>query len=196
MEEPILIAVSGAPGTGKTTLGRRLAADLRLPYIAKDLIKESLFDSLGTKDREWSVKLGIASIKLLFELIEGQLEAGRSLVAESNYRREYDVPRFELFLQRYAFGMVEVHCKTERQVLFSRLEGRSDSGERHAGHSDKEVFGELDEALRQGAFDPLALGEVIVVDTTDFAQVEYHATLSAVRVAAGLSASAEIDATI
>ena len=186
MEEPLLIAVSGAPGTGKTTLGRRLAADLQLPYISKDLIKESLFDSLGTKDREWSVKLGIASIKLLFELIECQLEASRSLVAESNYRREYDVPRFELFLQRYAFGMVEVHCKTDRQVLFSRLEGRSDSGERHAGHSDKEVFGELDEALRQGAFDPLALGEVIIVDTTDFAQVEYDSMLSAVRVTGSL----------
>ena len=141
--------------------------------------------SLGTNDREWSVKLGIASIKLLFELIQGQLEAGRSLVAESNYRREYDVPRFELFRQRDAFRMVEVHCRTDRQVLLSRLEGRSDSGERHTGHSDMEVLVEMDEALRSGAFNPLALGEVIVVDTTDFAQVDYNATISAVRVAGG-----------
>lgn len=188
MEGPTLIAVSGAPGTGKTTLGRRLAADLQLPYFGKDLIKEALFDSLGAKDREWSARLGVASIRLLFELIEGQLRAGRSLVAESNYRREYDVPRFEAFRERYTFRMVEVHCKADRQVLFSRLEQRSDSGERHAGHADREVFAELDEALSHGAFDPLALADVIVVDTTtEFACVDYDATLSAIRVAGCLS---------
>ena len=89
---PALIIVSGAPGTGKTTLGRRIAGSLGIPYIGKDLIKESLFDSLGTRDREWSMRLGVASIELLFKLIESHLMLGQSLVAESNFRVQYDIP--------------------------------------------------------------------------------------------------------
>ena len=58
--------VSGAPATGRTTLAREVARALTIPFLSKDLIKESLFDSLGTKAREWSKKLGLASIELLF----------------------------------------------------------------------------------------------------------------------------------
>ena len=54
-----LVVVAGPPGTGKTTLAAKIAEDFRLPLITKDGIKESLFDSLGTGDREWSRKLGI-----------------------------------------------------------------------------------------------------------------------------------------
>ena len=63
---PTLVVVSGAPGTGKTNLGRRLAGDLGVPYLGKDVLKESLSDTLGVKDRDRSRKLGIASIILLY----------------------------------------------------------------------------------------------------------------------------------
>ena len=48
-----LIIILGPPATGKTTLGRRLAADLRLPFLGRDDFKERLFDRLGCRDREW-----------------------------------------------------------------------------------------------------------------------------------------------
>ena len=41
-----IVLVSGAPGSGKTTLGQPLAAALGMPFISKDAIKERLFDSL------------------------------------------------------------------------------------------------------------------------------------------------------
>lgn len=40
-----LIVVNGVPGSGKTTLAGPLAAAMRTPLLAKDRIKEALFDS-------------------------------------------------------------------------------------------------------------------------------------------------------
>jgi predicted kinase len=42
-----LVYVSGAPGSGKTSLAVPLAAELGYPLLAKDRIKETLHDALG-----------------------------------------------------------------------------------------------------------------------------------------------------
>jgi ATPase family associated with various cellular activities (AAA) len=42
-----LIVVSGAPGTGKSTVAAALAGELRWPLLALDMIKETLADVLG-----------------------------------------------------------------------------------------------------------------------------------------------------
>ena len=47
MTKSLLIIINGAPCTGKTTLGRKLAKQLCLPFLSKDGIKEVLFDTLG-----------------------------------------------------------------------------------------------------------------------------------------------------
>ncbi|MDP6369585.1 MAG: hypothetical protein QF615_08250, partial [Planctomycetota bacterium] len=60
MKRPTLILVSGAAATGKTTVANLLSAGLRIPVISKDAIKESLFESLGWNNREWSRKVGFA----------------------------------------------------------------------------------------------------------------------------------------
>ena len=36
------VVVSGGPGSGKTTLGRELSKDMRLPHLNKDLVCSSL----------------------------------------------------------------------------------------------------------------------------------------------------------
>jgi predicted kinase len=66
----LLILISGFSCTGKTTLARKIAEKYSLPLISRDDIKESLFDSLGYSDREWSKKLGIASYDLLYFFTE------------------------------------------------------------------------------------------------------------------------------
>ena len=49
--------VSGAPATGKSTLGRNIANQLVVPFLEKDDILESLFVSLGTGDQKWRTRL-------------------------------------------------------------------------------------------------------------------------------------------
>lgn len=45
--EPTVVVVQGESGSGKTYVARRLAADLKLPLVAKDDFKELLFERLG-----------------------------------------------------------------------------------------------------------------------------------------------------
>src|ERR671929_100801 len=89
MPKPLLLIVSGPPAAGKTTLGRRIARDLQLPFIAKDDIKETLFERLGWGDLALSRQFGRASYDLLYLFAEAQLMAGRSLALESNFSPEH-----------------------------------------------------------------------------------------------------------
>ena len=67
---PVLILVAGPSCAGKTTVAERLAADLCLPMVSKDMIKESLSDNMGWSDREWSRSLGGPSMELLILFAE------------------------------------------------------------------------------------------------------------------------------
>src|SRR5207237_374292 len=89
---PCVLLVTGAPASGKSTLGRRLAKDLGLPYITKDLFKETLFDTLGWGDRAWSRRAGLASTQLLCRTAAALLEAGQSIAMESNFYPQWDTP--------------------------------------------------------------------------------------------------------
>ena len=152
---PALVVVNGPPAAGKTTLARALARDLQLPLLAKDDLKETLFDSLGTGDRDWSRRLGMATFYLLYLLAERQLEAGRSAVLEANWDADYACPRFVEMRARTPFRLVEVHVTAPEDVLRRRFDERSASGERHRGHLDAVVAGELDRGEHAGRWRPL-----------------------------------------
>ena len=64
-----VILVTGLPAAGETTVSRALSEALTLPLLSKDAIKESLFDVLGVRDREWSLRLGAAANSVLWALL-------------------------------------------------------------------------------------------------------------------------------
>jgi len=47
---PVFVVVSGPPGSGKSTLAGGLAAELWLPLVAKDTIKDVLMSILPVPD--------------------------------------------------------------------------------------------------------------------------------------------------
>lgn len=175
----LLVIISGQPGSGKTTLGRRLATDLQLPFVNKDGIKERLYDTLGTGDGEWSKKLGLATYEILYHVVELVLTAGGSVMAESNFDPEVAAPRFGDLQERYGPRIVEVHCVADGEVLWRRYKDRDERRERHPGHIDEGRKKELEARLRFGAQEPVGLGTVIELDTTDFERVEYDAVKGA-----------------
>ena len=174
MNNVVLIIISGAPGTGKTTLGKKFAEKFHLPLIHKDGIKESLFDSLGVGDREWSRKLGISSYRLLFHFLESLLGAGVSLIVESNFKPESS-QRFRELEKKYCFKSLQIYCHSRDDVLLQRYRMRSESADRHLGHLDNIVSYELEDDLLKGIYKPLDIeGDIVYVDTTDFSKVDYE----------------------
>jgi cytidylate kinase len=174
--KPVVIIVTGAPCTGKTELARRVAERFSLPAVNKDMLKELLFDALGWKDREWSKRLGHASIELLFQFLEIQLVARQSCIVESNFYVEFHTSRFLELAERYEFKPVQILCIAQGDVLLERFKRRSASGERHVGHGDHLNLGEFQEMLLRGRWPTLDIGgHIIKVDTTDFDSVDYAA---------------------
>jgi predicted kinase len=172
MTAPLVVLVSGAPGTGKTALLRELAPRLGLPVIAKDDIKESLGDTLGTSDLAWSKRLGAATWELLFLLYEKLLEGGTSFIAESNFSTHNNQARFRSLMERFPFVPVEVYCFTDHATIAERLRGRQARRERHAVHHSAEFEAtvtdeQIAELLPPLGHVPLDLSEhVLRVDTS------------------------------
>ena len=172
-KKSLLVLVSGLSCTGKSTIAKQLSTRFRLPLFGRDNLKESLFDTLGWKDREWSKKLGKASYELLYEIIDSQLSSESSCIVESNFNPEFDTQAFLSFQKKYKFSVINIHCEADGEVLYKRFKVRSESGERHKGHCDHLNYDEFREILLEGKLDILDIGaDVIKVETSDFSKLD------------------------
>jgi predicted kinase len=152
-----LIVVSGAPGTGKSTIAGALASYLRWPLLELDMIKEALADVLGLGDEDWSDRVGDAAAEVVFRLSARFPD----VVAEGWWRGA----RRERALTEFA-GAVEVFCRCGPQIAESRMRGRHATG-RHPIHRDVINPSILERApMLAASVVPLGLGGALVeVDT-------------------------------
>jgi hypothetical protein len=82
IKKPVLIIVNGLPGTGKTTLARRIASDTGLPVFSRDRLYETLFDELACQSNGCPPLLGQAAFALHYSIAGSILAAGQSLIIE------------------------------------------------------------------------------------------------------------------
>jgi predicted kinase len=151
-----LIVVSGAPGTGKSTVAAALARGLGRPELSLDAVKESLADVLGLGDEAWSDRLGDAAAEVVFRLCPRQPLA----VVEGWWRGA----RRERAIEEFA-GALEVFCHCDPELAVERMRARHTTG-RHPIHRDMINPGILGGAGRAAAtVTPLGLGGLVTVDT-------------------------------
>ena len=159
----LFVVISGLPGSGKTTLGRRLAPILNLPLIDKDDILNRLFESKGVGNAAWRRTLSRESDVILQH--EATSSSGAILVS---FWRLPGMPSDSGtptdWLDAPSHQVVNVNCGCELEVAVSRFLQRR----RHPGHLDSESSSvEVSASLRMlTQLQPLDIGPRIDVDTS------------------------------
>lgn len=173
-----IVLVTGPPASGKSFVAALVADRAGLPLIAKDEIKETLFETLGTGDIAWSQRLGRATFALMLWALEAQLKAGRSVIVEANLASEDARPALRALHQRLPLRPLELHCTAAEDLLLARYAARA--GSRHPGHLDEQRIEDIASAVSAGRYRPLDLSaDLIVVDTTSFDDIDTEALTQA-----------------
>lgn len=167
-----LIIINGLPGSGKSTLAKPLAKALGLPLIAKDTIKEFLFDQLGTRDRTWSKTLGKASSDFLYSLAETMLSDGQSVIIENAFEKAFAATRLQNIINLYHPQVIEIYCSADPEIRKQRFIDRNESGERHPGHVDHENYAANAGSDFLTRYAPIEISKVVRIDTTTYVDIE------------------------
>ena len=162
MRKPFVV-ISGLPGSSKTTLGRRLAPALNLPFIDKDDILDRLFEAKGVGNAGWRRRLSRESD----ELFEREAARSNGAILVSFWQvpgMPSDSGTPTDWLHTPTHRLVNVHCACELDVAANRFLQRR----RHPGHLDGEsssadVFASLRKLTQLPALD---LGQRIDLDTS------------------------------
>ncbi len=164
----LFVVISGIPGSGKTALGRKLAAALRLPFYDKDEILERLFESEGVGDATWRRKLSRKSDEELKRLVT----ASAGAVVVSFWQTEKTGKQSGTpveWIGQLSGRVFEVYCACDPIVAAGRFNER----QRHAGHLDqRKLAADPARFIHLASAGPLGLGNVLVVDTSGACDIE------------------------
>jgi hypothetical protein len=164
---PLLVMVSGAPGSGKSTVARLLAEELDLPWFNRDRV------SRGIRFTKRVLPPPSESWKLWYDMLAFMLSQSVSLVMDQTMYRgvaERDIKANLLGLCRARL----IHCYSPNAL--DRFKARERL--RH-GETSEEYRRVLSLALQAQSLtiEPLDLGvEVLTVDTFE----DYRPTLQAI----------------
>lgn len=153
---PLLVVVSGVPGGGKTTLAQRLAGELRLPHLNRDLVRDGIWTTDGINAGAATWDIWMAAVKLY-------LNHRVSLVVDQTmYRGMSDVTIARGLAPIALLVNVHVAAANARERFESRI-ARDIRGAPYL----EQALAKFDEILDQVARPMDFGGAHLLVDTTD-----------------------------
>jgi predicted kinase len=166
--QPVLVVVTGPPASGKTSAAETLAERLQLAVLSKDVFKETLYEEFGAGE-DLEERIERAALALLFAVAGIQLDAGVSLLLESNFDTRLDVAHFRRLSDQHGVRLVQVHIGGDTERLVEKFARRAASSDRHPGHGDEPADAdELRAKIDAGLWEPLDLpGDLIEADMDD-----------------------------
>lgn len=178
-----VVVIQGPPAAGKTTLVHKLADELKVGYIAKDSIKELLYDTLGTPlSRDMSRAYGKVAIEAQFAVLRNLAPYDMTVLFESAVHPDMAEGDFQLLADEYGVRFMQIYCHAAPEVLLSRFDQRVRSGARHPGHPDTAGRRTLDDAKGWlDAYGQLPLQETVTIDTGTSDGINYDSLLKSIR---------------
>jgi predicted kinase len=186
-----LILIAGLPASGKSGFASYAGKKLNIPVIAKDELKEVLFDDIGFKSREEKTKLGNAAMDLMYCMAGLLLKNGSSVILDNNFEAA-SVPGIRKLTAAYPCNLITVRFDGDVKAIYSRFIKRDLDPGRHRGHVVNTVYPEktrepyvpipfevFEKKFRQrGMMDFYAGGKLITVDVTTFEHYSKEKLLS------------------
>lgn len=179
------ILVTGIPAAGKSTTAETLANYYGLPVISKDKIKEIMYDDIGFQSREEKVKLGIASMNIMYYMAAQLMKNNQPFILENNFEKISKEPLLEI-LEKYSYTAITVTLTGNYSEIYKRFVERNNNPDRHRGHVVNDSYPEkapnktikpisyesfTNGIINRGIDNFVANGPHIIVDTTNFKEL-------------------------
>lgn len=168
---PMIIAMKGHPGTGKSTLAQSLASSLKIPLIDKDDVRHctfSLQNSSLSSIASLSKLFNDLSYRVIWQIASTQLRLGLSVILDSPLSRKTHLDQLTYLASSAGARLVIIECKPLNEALWRlRLEQRG-AADQDSWHKPS-TWQDLQRLLEEyGGCTDYDVGDVpkLVVDTT------------------------------
>lgn len=122
-----LIIVSGFPGTGKTTISKKLVKKYHYSFLSKDLFKEKLFEEYGFKSVEEKKELDKKAEQLFYEKLKCNVDNDIDTIVDKWLQ---GIHLIEKIISNKDVTLIFIRLICNPQVACDRYNKRIISGER------------------------------------------------------------------
>lgn len=136
--KPIMIVVTGRPGSGKTTLSERLSREWCLPLISRDRIKEGYVQTMNSSHDQLGDNGNLIATNAFFDIIDFVLEKNVSCIAEAAFQHRIWASKLSALQEKADIHMIV--CRTGAETALRRFLDRGlNDPQRLRFHGDRGV---------------------------------------------------------
>jgi len=134
-----IIVLAGMPASGKSTTAKAIAGAFGLPIIAKDTLKESLFDVLGFENYGQKRKLDHAANALLVSITESMIQSNTPVILDNNFDK-ISAEALDRLCRESDCHCITVMFDGDTEAFYQRYVERDRLHKRHLGHILQDRF--------------------------------------------------------